>query len=114
MLAKKFRITGEKDFQRVQDLGNVYQSKNFGIAILDRKDSEPSRFAFIVSLKIAREAVDRNRFKRIMSEAVRTSFVDIKNGFDVVFLAKTIIIKCPTDELMREVKEALRGSGLIK
>lgn len=114
MLAKKFKLTGSKDFKRVQEEGIVHQSDTFGIAILDRKDDLPSRFAFIVSTKIAKEAVDRNRFKRTMSEAVRISSRDIVPGYDCVFLAKTSIVRVPTSSVMKEVREALVKSGLIK
>lgn len=114
MLAKKFKLTGSKDFKRVQEQGSVHQAETFGIAILDRKDELPSRFAFIVSTKIAREAVDRNRFKRTMSEAVRLSSRDIVPGFDCVFLAKTTIARFPASFVMKEVREALTKSGLIK
>ncbi len=114
MLAKKHRLTGSKEFKRVQDEGRVFQSENFGIAFLDRKDADPSRFGFVVSTKIAKDAVDRNRFKRAMSEAVRTSSTESNNGFDVVFLAKTSIVKHPTSEIMKEVKVSLKEIGIIK
>lgn len=114
MLSKKFRLSGGNNFKRVQDEGRVYQSKNFGIAILNRNDAEASRFAFIVSTKIAKDAVDRNRFKRTMSETVRIASIDLFPGFDVVFLAKTSIVSVPASELMREVREGLKESGLSK
>ncbi|KKU09957.1 MAG: Ribonuclease P protein component [Candidatus Woesebacteria bacterium GW2011_GWB1_45_5] len=114
MLAKKSRLTGVKNFKNVEERGEIYQSQNFGVARVKRGDEEPSRFAFVVSTKISKDAVDRNRFKRTMSEAVRLSSIDIKNGFDVVFLAKTSIVRTPTSELMKEVKRALLESGLLK
>ncbi|HET7098839.1 MAG TPA: ribonuclease P protein component [Patescibacteria group bacterium] len=114
MLAKKFKLTGSKDFERVQNEGIVRQFKAFGLAILKRDDNLPSRFAFIVSTKISKDAVDRNRFKRTMSEAVRLSSSILVPGFDVVFLAKTIIVKFPTSEVMNEVKNALKETGLSK
>ena len=114
MLAKKFRLTGTKDFDRIQKEGKVYQSTNFGIAYLKRGDEGFSRFGFIVSTKIAKDAVDRNRFKRAMSEAVRTSMTDITPSFDVVFLAKTSITRVPTEKIMKEVCVSLRECGLLK
>lgn len=114
MLARKFRLTEKGDFDNIQNKGKVFQSENFGIGILKRGDAGPSRFGFIVSTKIAKDAVDRNRFKRAMSEAVRTSMVDIENGFDVVFLAKTSIIRIPTEKIMKEVCVSLRESGLLR
>jgi ribonuclease P protein component len=114
MLAKKFKLTGAKNFDRVQKEGRVFQSSDFGIARFQRDDKEPSRFAFIVSTKIAKDAVDRNRFKRAMSEAVRLISIELKPGFDVVFLAKMSITRVPTADVMKEVRIALKESGLLK
>lgn len=114
MLAKKFRLTGAKNFARIQKEGKVYQSNNFGIAYIKREDKDPSRFGFIVSTKIAKDAVDRNRFKRAMSEAVRIASIDLINGFDAVFLAKTSIVRVPTSEVMKEVRLSLKESGLSR
>ncbi len=114
MLSKKYKLTDSSDFKKVQNEGKVYQSKNFGIAYLKRGDNEASRFAFIVSNKISKDAVDRNRFKRTMSDAVRLSTIELSPGFNVVFLAKTSIVNTPASELMKEVREGLKNSGLIK
>ncbi|KKR57424.1 MAG: Ribonuclease P protein component [Candidatus Woesebacteria bacterium GW2011_GWC2_40_30] len=102
MLAKKFKLTGAKDYARVQTEGKVFQSDSFGIAYVERGDSEPSKFGFIVSTKIAKDAVDRNRFKRAMSEAVRIDSINLVQGYDVVFLAKTSIYRVSTTDIMKE------------
>jgi len=114
MLGGKNRLNESKDYKRVEENGKVFQSQNFGISILERGEEGPSRFGFIVSTKIAKDAVDRNLMKRVMSEAVRTSMVDVRQGLDVVFLAKTTIVRTPTSEIMKEVKLALKESGIIK
>jgi len=114
MLAKKFKLTGSKDFSRVQADGKIFQSDNFGIAYFERGDSDPSKFGFIVSTKIAKEAVDRNRCKRAMSEAVRIESIHLNPGYDVVFLAKTSISRASTTDIMREVRVSLKNAGLIK
>jgi len=114
MLAKKSKLTGAKDYAKVQNDGKVFQSDNFGIAYLDRNDKNPSRFGFIISTKIAKDAVDRNRCKRAMSEAVRIDSVNLIEGHDVVFLAKTSISKLSTTDIMREVSLSLRKAGLMK
>jgi ribonuclease P protein component len=114
MLAIKYRLTGSSDFVKVQSEGKTFQSVNFGVAILDRKDDNPPRFAFIVSTKIAKDAVDRNTIKRHMSETVRLMTGEIKNGLDIVFLAKTSIMRIPADQIVREVRTAVRTSGITK
>jgi ribonuclease P protein component len=114
MLAKKFRLKGVKNFARIQKEGKVFQSTNFGIAYIRRGDENPSRFGFIVSTKIAKDAVDRNKFRRAMSEAVRIASINLINGFDAVFLAKTSIARVPTAEIMKEVRLSLKESGLSR
>jgi ribonuclease P protein component len=114
MLAKKFKLTGKKDFDRVQKDGTVFQSVNFGIARVSRNDEIPSKFAFIVSTKVAKDAVDRNRAKRAMSEAVRINSIHLVPGYDVVFLAKISIARVSTTEIMKEVQTALKDTGLMK
>ena len=114
MLARKFKLTGAKDFDRVQKTGKVFQFADFGVAIVSRGDANLSKFAFIVSTKIAKEAVDRNRAKRAMSEAVRIRCIDLAPGFDVVFLAKTSINRISTTDIMKEVYVALKEVNLLK
>jgi ribonuclease P protein component len=114
MLAKKYKLTSSKDFDNVQKNGEVYQSTNFGLARVLRKDGAPSRFAFIVSTKIAKDAVDRNRVRRAMSEAVRLNSINLTEEYDVVFLAKISIARASTPEIMKEVSLALKQTDLLK
>lgn len=114
MLAKKYRLNDARIFKKVEASGTIFQSRDFGIAYINRSDDNPSRFAFIISNKVAHDAVDRNTVRRYMSETVRTMIPDIKNGLDVVFLAKTGIIRIPADEIVREVRQALRESGIAR
>lgn len=114
MLAKKFRLSGKKDFKNVQANGKVFQSENFGISYLDRKDNNSTRFGFVVSTKISKEAYDRNTIRRHMSETIRLMTGEIKDGFDVVFLAKTSIIRVPAERIIREIRSAVRASEIAK
>ena len=114
MLGRSNRLTGELNFKRVQEKGWVFQSPNFGIAVFDREDGKPSRFGFVVSTKVAHEAVDRNYARRKMSEGVRMVLKEIKDGLDVVFLAKPGVVRTSTSEVMKEVVASLKESGVFK
>lgn len=114
MIARANRITYRPTFRRVQKYGTVYQSTNFGISYIDNKNSEPSKFGFVISTKISKEAIDRNTIKRHMSEAIRIMIKDIKDGLDVVFLAKPNIMRIPASELVKEVRTAIKEGGFLK
>lgn len=114
MLASKYCLKKYKDFTRIAKKGKIFQSDSFGLSFFKREDDEMSLFGFIVSNKISNESTLRNRVKRAMKEAVRFGLPGIKPGFDVVFLAKQKILKKTTEEIMREVKEALKSADLLK
>jgi ribonuclease P protein component len=114
MLANKYRLTGQKNFDRVLSSGKMLQMESFGLAYLKSEEDKESRYGFVVSTKVSKQAVQRNRIKRALSEAVRFLTTDIKAGYDVIFLAKKQAIKMPTDKIMREVRTALDKTGLIK
>ncbi len=114
MLSRDHTLKGAKNFEEVQKKGKVYQSETFGAAYLKREDKEASNFGFIVSNKVSPDAVNRNRIKRALSEAVRQSLKEIKKGYNIVFLVKQAATRKATDGLMREAKEALSAAGLTK
>lgn len=114
MLPNKFRITDKRDFENIQGKGKLFQFESFGVVILRKEDKNQSRFAFIVSSKISKDAVDRNRIKRAISESVRLSLIDLQAGYDVVFLAKPILAKKSTELIMRETREALKELKVLK
>lgn len=114
MLASKFGLKGTKNFERVEREGTLFQSESFGIAYFKREDKDVSKFGFIVSNKISGESTLRNRAKRALKEAVRFNTGYLKDGYDVVFLAKTQILRKPTDAIMKEVEVSLREAGLYK
>jgi ribonuclease P protein component len=114
MLARCYSLKEKEDFARVEGQGQVVQSDSFGLAYFERGDADPPRFGFIVSTKVSKESVQRNRIKRAMAEAVRYSLTDLKKGFDVVFLAKQRSAKTDTSKIMPEVKEALKKANLLK
>jgi ribonuclease P protein component len=114
MIASQFRLSGQSSFDRVLKNGRVYQAQPFGLAFFNREDEEISKYGYVVSLKVSKLAVQRNRIKRALSEATRYLTSDVKKGFDVVFLAKQSATKISTDQIMRDVREAFAMAGLLK
>lgn len=107
MLNSKNRLKKKINFARIEIDGAMHQSKSFGMGIYDRKDDDPSRFGFIISTKISKLAVVRNKIKRIMSEVIRKNLKKIKNGYDVLFLIKTSIVKIEKETLEKETYEII-------
>lgn len=88
MLPRKYRLTDDYDYRRVRRLGKTYQTPYFIISFAPSKDPKSSRFGFIVSKKIDKRAVIRNRVTRLMREMVSSLITKVPLGFDFVFIAK--------------------------
>lgn len=105
MLASEHRLKGEDTFEKIKKEGRLFQGQDFGIAVIERDKGGKSRFGFVVSKKIAKSAVHRNRIKRALREAVRRNLNHFPKGVDAVILAKKSIFKKTTEEVMRELEK---------
>lgn len=114
MLAKKHRLTGRDLLEEVKSKGTLYQSNSFGVIVLKQKEMGPSRFAFIVSTKISKRAVDRNRITRRLRKAARENLEKILKGNDVLFLAKRKIMDRSGLEITKEAELLFKEAGLIE
>lgn len=85
MLSKKNRITEEKDFDRIFKKGKSFK-ENFLILKIIPNSLQINRFAFIISKKVSKSAVVRNKIKRQLRELTKIKIDGIKKGFDGVFI----------------------------
>lgn len=113
MLKAINRLRADSDFKRVKDKGSLTQSEDFALAVLNRTDSKPSRFGFVVSTKISKSAVARNGIKRTLRNAVDTNISKVKEGFDCVFLVKPVILKKKKEEVALEVERVMKNANLF-
>ncbi len=114
MLASINRLAQYRDVKAVKKKGKLYQHKMFGVMVLRKDEDEISRFTFVVSKKVSTLAVQRNRIKRAMTEAVRHHLDVVGKGYDMIFLAKASSEKKSTDEIMRDVKTFILGKDFMK
>jgi len=65
-------------------------------------DPVPSRFGFTVPRAVGK-AVQRNRIKRRMRQAVRSQFEGLPANWSVVFNPRRSVLEAPFEDLCREV-----------
>ena len=107
MLPKENRLTDDYDFRRVKRLGKSYHCPLFKFSFAPRKISGASRFGFVISKKIDKRAVVRNRIKRLLRQAVRENLEKIPEGFDIVFVVRPIIVGKSYEEVITEFDKVL-------
>lgn len=73
-----------------------------------------NRFRFIVSKKVSKKAVDRNKLKRTFSACLEDIFNDIKTGNDFVFWVKKEALGVPKETICLNIKNVFIKGGFIK
>ena len=112
MLAIKYRLTKQKDFDNVWQTGRSSFDEALGLKASKNKLAN-SRFGFIVSAKISKKAVDRNKIKRQLRQVIRDSIKEIKPGYDVVIITQPAIINKEYKEIKNLVLKSLVKLRLI-
>jgi len=87
MLPEKNRLKKQKDFDSLFKNANTAYTKNFIMKAVPNNE-DASRFAFMVSKKVSKRAVDRNRIRRQIRELIRLNLENITPGFDILIIVK--------------------------
>jgi ribonuclease P protein component len=111
---KSKHLLRHADFQRVYQSGRRQFTGNMTVFFLRRTSaaadavaSDSLRVGFTVG-KVLGGSVERNRIKRRMREAVRTSWPALDAPVDVVFHPRKSVLGMPYAEVASEVARALQ------
>ena len=111
MLAREARLRKNKDFDKVYKKGKSYSSKILKMYVLT-SDLPIQRCGFSISKKVSKKAVERNKLKRRLSFIFREESKKIKDGIDIIFVARTEIISLDFSELEILVKNLLSKADI--
>ena len=106
MLKRENRIRSKKEFLEIKNKGRVEYSPLFGWLTYKENDDQ-KKFGFIVSKRISKKAVDRNRVRRVLSEIVRNNLDKFEKGTRLVFLTKQEILGKKMIEVEKEINKFL-------
>ncbi|SRR5690606_34975350 len=109
MLPKIHRLTKRTDIARVHTKGQAFFTKLFVLKLLPNQ-LDYSRFAVVISSKVHKHAVARNRARRVMHGVLETTLGMIKPGYDVIFILSP---RCFTEDKKRLHRTALRDTTLF-
>lgn len=113
MLSLKYRLRNKKDIEAVFKLG---QGRKEGLLFLKafRNNLDTSRIGFIVSQKVAKKAVLRNKIKRRLRALIESRIQKIKNGIDLLFVALPGIEQKDYSYMNECIDKLLTKAGCLK
>ncbi len=106
MLPIENRLKKKKDFERIFEEGVTMKNSCFFLRLV-KNELNITRVGFIVSKKVSRKAVERNRIKRLFREIVRLKMSEIKPGLDMVFIVLSNSKEKSFLELKQEIERIL-------
>jgi ribonuclease P protein component len=112
MLTKINRIKKKKDFETIFKNGSNFKAP-FLVFKIFKNDLGYSRFGFVVSQKVSKKAVVRNKVRRRITEIIKSNFDQIKKGIDVVTICLPGIEKKDFPELKEIVIKNFLKSKIL-
>ncbi len=104
---RSMRLVRHADFERVYEKGRRLFSKHITVFYLRRESGNCARIGYTVSRALG-GAVDRNRMKRRLREAVRMARIPAAVPVDIVINPKKSLLKTDFEALLEEVGRAFQ------
>ncbi len=113
MLSFRYRFHGHGSLQYVYSRGQAERSRLFTVKVTRNPRRKQPRFAIVVSKKVHKSAVGRNRIRRRLYEIIRHQLPRMTAVYDVaVIVSSSEVITMPADELEKQFTTVLTQAGL--
>ena len=110
-MQRKFRLTRSTDFKRVRRTGKSYAHP---LVVLVAQASEaPKVRVGVTAGRSVGGAVQRNKAKRLLREAMRPLLPDLPPGWDLILIARPALIPTSLQEIRRVLISLLRRAQII-
>lgn len=112
MLPPKNRLTKTRDFNRVSRYGHKFFSPELILRWTENKENH-SRWGIIISRKVDKKAVIRNRIKRRLRAILRENMIFWPSQKDIILIARPQIKELNFRELKENLEQILRKNNLL-
>lgn len=113
MISKANRFHGHGSLRYVYQHGRTVRGPLMALKYITNPKRDTYRLAVVVSKKVSKSAVKRNRIRRRLYEAVRRQ--KITAAYDMVLTVfHETVADMPADELELMVKAQLKQAGILK
>ncbi len=110
MIRRRYRLRRAADFRRVREHGRTRRGTLVTLGYLPNGLGH-NRYGFVVGKRLGK-AVVRNKVKRRLREMIRRKHPDLRQGYDIVLVARPGIEKHGFWEIDAELDRLLTGAGL--
>ncbi len=106
MIAGKYRFHGHGSLRYVYAKGKAQRSQYVTIKSVPNSRRKHSRFSVVISKKVLKSAVGRNRIRRRLYEYLRTNMHRLEGVHDVVVICTSSELRAmPHDQLVENLDQ---------
>jgi ribonuclease P protein component len=100
MLKKINRGLTRKDFEKSREVGRLIHGNYFSVSVMDEGGhaGPPVQIGFVISKKISKRAVDRNRIKRLLCEVMKDK---LPEGLKIIILVRKNILEAKIEDIKK-------------
>lgn len=114
MINRIHRFHGRNSLRFVYQKGRTVRGSYCSLKYVYNPRRKSYRLAVVVSRKVHKSAVVRNRIRRRIYEAVRLRQDDIKDTYDMVFIVfSEQLATMPAPELQKRIYDKLYDAGIF-
>jgi len=111
-MKRAHRLRRPEQFQHARHQGRRWESRLLILqAVANRHRT--TRCGFVVSKRVSKHAVGRNRLKRLLGEAMRSSLPELSPGYDIVLNARKEALAADLRALEQDIPALLRRARLL-
>lgn len=114
MISRSHRFHGYNSLRNVYRTGKVARGPLFAIKAADNPRRQSYRLAVVVSRKVSKSAVARNRIRRRLYETTRNFESQLSGGNDIVITVfHETVLELPQSQLDGQIKKQLKELRLL-
>jgi len=106
---RKYRLTRSDDFKRVRRYGKSYADPL--VVLIVQPNATSNLQVGIAAGRSVGNAVQRNRAKRVLREALRPILPMLASGWDLVLIARPGLVPASLDQIRAAIQSLLRRAG---
>lgn len=115
MISTLYRFHGHNSLRYVYTNGKAVRSQLFTVKYVPNTHRSHSRFSVVVSKKVIKSAVGRNRIRRRLYEYVRLNTARLNETYDIVIICTSAELRTlPFAEIKEQLEQLFDKAALYK
>lgn len=114
MISSAYRFHGHNSLRYVYSNGKAVRSQLFTLKFVENKHRKNPRFSIVISKKVLKSAVGRNRVRRRLYEYVRLAIPKLQQNYDIVIICSSSELRTmPAPQLQEQLDQLFAKAELF-